>query len=841
MENYIDERQLQELASKISLIDVRAELFKKRDFSFIVQGENEYGEIVTHEKQREALEILTANKYSEFLFGGAAGGSKILDNQGVILTPHGWKKGIDLKVGDLVNHPDGTVQRIIAIKPEIYVDKWTVYFSDGTSTDVGKEHLWQAWKGRKGRKINNQRLFGEQTAEVIETSELKEWLDRGYAPQIPVCKPQKFNRTTKEKNRIDPYLLGVLLGNGHISAKHINITFSEEDMPHLKEQIGEHEITYKGKTASFIGEKKKWLIKKLTLHNLIGKKSIDKFIPEVYKWASVEDRFAIVQGLMDTDGTSAKDKNACYYTSISKQLAEDVAFIIRSLGGIVTISEKKAGYKGKNGNYIQCNNAFELYIRIKNPNSLFRLKRKQHGLFGKNLVQKRVVDVKITGKIRGRCITVSNPNGLYITNDFIVTHNSWTGCVWIMFMAICYPNTKYFIARNELKDILDSVKVTFDKVARTYGFTDYKFNAVKNFILLGNGSHINFIELKYKPSDPMFEDVGSTEYTAGWIEEVGEINETGAAVISSRVGRHLNNRDEKGKIRKEPLKGIVLYTANPKQNWAKRDFYDKWKNGTLESDKYYLPCFITDNPFIESDYVEKLRKIGEKDKSLYERLFKGNWEYEDNPNQLAEQECIENIFDNKHVPEGKTYITADIARYGSDKAVIMAWSGWIVKEVITYDLSSIPEIVNSINYFKNKYRVPSTRTIVDADGIGGAVLDYVHTKAFKNNGTPIRTKGQSVNYRNLQVQCLYKLAEKINEDGLWIEADLTNKQKQEIKQELAQIQSTPNRRDDMKLDCKTKGDIKSDIGRSPDYRDCLLQRVFFDLKRDIADLSVTYS
>ena len=80
---------------------------------------------------------------------------------------------------------------------------------------------------------------------------------------------------------------------------------------------------------------------------------------------------------------------------------------------------------------------------------------------------------------------------------------SWTGCSWIMFMAICYPGTKYFIARNELKDILDSVLVTFNKVAKEYGFTDFKFNAVKNYIQFGNGSHINFIEIKFKPSDPM--------------------------------------------------------------------------------------------------------------------------------------------------------------------------------------------------------------------------------------------------------------------------------------------------------------------------------------------------
>ena len=410
---------------------------------------------------------------------------------------------------------------------------------------------------------------------------------------------------------------------------------------------------------------------------------------------------------------------------------------------------------------------------------------------------------------------------------------SWTGCAWIMFMAISFPNTKYFIARNELKDIIDSVLVTFNKVAREYGFEDYKFNAVKNWITLGNGSHINFIEIKYKPSDPMFEDVGSTEYTCGWIEEVGEIHETGAAVIASRVGRHLNG--------KYGIKGIVFYTCNPKRNWAKRDFYDKDKNGTLEEDKFYLSCLITENPFIEKDYVGKLRKIGEKDKSLYERLFKGNWDYEDNPFQLCEQEMIDNVFANDHIADGKTYITADIARFGADKAVIFVWKGWRVIDMLEFDISKTTDITHAIMFFREKYKVPTTRAVGDADGVGGGVIDQTGIKGFKNNARAVRSGADMPNYKNLQVQCLYLLSEKVNNGELWIDCDLTNKQRADIKEDLSQIQRLPSMRSDTKLDCKSKGAIKSDISRSPDYRDALLMRVWFDLKKQRANLTTLWN
>ena len=408
---------------------------------------------------------------------------------------------------------------------------------------------------------------------------------------------------------------------------------------------------------------------------------------------------------------------------------------------------------------------------------------------------------------------------------------SWTGMCWITFNCLAYPNTRWFIARNELKALTDSVLVTFKKVCTEYGIKDFKFNAVKNFIEFPNGSYINLIEVSYKPSDPLYEDVGSTEYTGGWFEEVGEINKKAVSVLQTRVGRHLND--------KYNLDGIVFLTCNPKQNWAKDDFYSKHLNGTLYTDnklpdtlkRIYLNCLVTENPFIEQKYIDNLRKQAKEDKSMYERLFKGNWDYEDNPNQLADQEAIENVFSNDHNPDGLSYITCDVARLGSDKAVIIAWSGWNVKEVLTFDLSLITDIAHAIRVFMHKYKVPKNRVLADSDGVGGGVVDIVKIKPFVNNAKAIKQDGSHQNYRNLQVQCLYLLADKINDGSLWIDCDnLTSQQKQYIKQELAQIQSAPNKRDEAKLDCKTKGDIKQDIGRSPDYRDALFMRVLFDLK-----------
>lgn len=126
---------------------------------------------------------------------------------------------------------------------------------------------------------------------------------------------------------------------------------------------------------------------------------------------------------------------------------------------------------------------------------------------------------------------------------------------------------------------------------------------------------------------------------------------------------------------------------------------------------------------------------------------------------------------------------------GSDKAVILVWKGWRVIDIKTYDTSATTEISYTINLFRRKYQIPKNHIVVDADGIGGSIVDETGALPFINNASAIKENGDMPNYRNLQVQCLYHLADKINEGGLWIDCDLTPDNKEEIRAELDQIQS----------------------------------------------------
>ena len=206
---------------------------------------------------------------------------------------------------------------------------------------------------------------------------------------------------------------------------------------------------------------------------------------------------------------------------------------------------------------------------------------------------------------------------------------TWTGCCWLGFMAKIYPGTNWFVARKTLKDLLDSVLPSFNDVFKAYGIIGYKFNGKYNYLEFDNGSKINFIEVTYLPTDPMFERLGSKEYTGGWIEEVGEINRKAYSVLSTRIGRKHND--------KYGIKRKLYMTCNPKQNWAKTDFYDKHINGSLYEDnkkllpngekvpqRTFLECLAIENPHLSQDYINNLYNQAERDPASYQRLFKAN-------------------------------------------------------------------------------------------------------------------------------------------------------------------------------------------------------------------------
>lgn len=249
----------------------------------------------------------------------------------------------------------------------------------------------------------------------------------------------------------------------------------------------------------------------------------------------------------------------------------------------------------------------------------------------------------------------------------------------------------------------------------------------------------------------------------------------------------------------------------------------------------FLQAFVQENPFVGKDYIEQLEST--TDKAKKERLLKGNWEYDDNPYKLCIYDKILDLFSNDHIPKSKEkYITADVARFGSDKAVIGVWEDWHLMEVYEFEISKTTEIQACIQSLRTKHNIPKSNVIVDADGVGGGVVDNLGVIGFVNNARPFdekisEGKKDTPKYRNLQTQMLVYLAEKIiNENKMYISADLSEQQKEDIKEELDSIERIP---DTDVISLVRKEDIKQNLGRSPDYRDMILMRAYFDFKKPV--------
>jgi hypothetical protein len=321
----------------------------------------------------------------------------------------------------------------------------------------------------------------------------------------------------------------------------------------------------------------------------------------------------------------------------------------------------------------------------------------------------------------------------------------------------------------------------------------------------------------YPQKDPLFERFGSKEYTAGWIEEASQCNPMAFEVLKTRIGRNLNTEY---KIKKK-----ILCTFNPRKNWVDTTFYRPFKAKKESEDTKFIYALPYDNPYLPDDYIKTLENL--KDKATKERLLNGNFDYDDDPDTLISYEKIIDIFTNTQIKNetSQNYITADIARMGSDKAIIMVWKGFEVIEIIEYEVSKTTEIQTTITALKNKHNVPNSNIIADEDGVGGGVVDNLYIKGFVNNSKALRDE----NYANLKSQCYYKYADRVNGGGVYISYELSQLQKDNIINEHGQIKSFETDKDG-KLRVMPKEQVKQNIGHSPDYTDCLMFREWFELR-----------
>ena len=395
---------------------------------------------------------------------------------------------------------------------------------------------------------------------------------------------------------------------------------------------------------------------------------------------------------------------------------------------------------------------------------------------------------------------------------------SYLGCYWQLKTRLKYPNTRGLIGRAKLKTLKETTLNSFFDVCRDQGLKQdihYKYNQQSGLIRLFNGSEILLKDLFTYPSDPNFDELGSLEITDAFIDEANQVSVKAKQIVRSRIRYNLDEYS---------LCPKMLMTCNPAKNWTYLEFFKPSRDGSLTDGKQFIQSLVTDNPFISSTYIENLKQLDDQSK---QRLLYGNWEYDDDPNNLIDFESINNTFSNSFIEKGASYITADIARFGRDKTIIGVWSGLRLEHIIKIDKSDLNEVAKTILDLKIKYLVPLNNIIVDEQGVGGGVVDMVRCKGFISSSKALEDRNVKRNYANLRSQCYYLLAEYINSNKLFISCDRFTEEL--ITAELEQVKSKDIDTDG-KLYIISKDEIKSNIGRSPDYSDMIMIRMFFEAK-----------
>lgn len=358
---------------------------------------------------------------------GVAGSGKAQPLWSKVLTPNGFVKMGDLSIGDKVIGKNGNICNITDIHPQGKIPIFKLTFKDDRVVYACENHLWNASELKSNRVRNDYGTF--------KTTDLIEWLNNGSKVKIPVYSP---NREEIDKEFIiDPYVLGILIGDGSLTGK--NLTFTSADNEIVEEvssliEFNSHVKTLPSSsiTHSICWENNKYghYSENIYLSEIkalgLNCKSPFKFIPKKYMDGSFRQRLSLLQGLLDSDGSSS---SGIQFSTTSALLAEDIKELVFSLGGIAKIYDKKSSYYYCGEKKVGLD-SFIVNISYPFPKECFRLKRKQDNLLdiyknGKSLLESEIVSIESYGNEESQCISVDSEDHLYVTDNYVVTHNTW--------------------------------------------------------------------------------------------------------------------------------------------------------------------------------------------------------------------------------------------------------------------------------------------------------------------------------------------------------------------------------------------------------------------------------
>ena len=348
----------------------------------------------------------------------------------IVYTPTGARRWGDIKVGDVLFGDDGQLTKVTMIPFDEEEKIYTVTLADGRSLKCTSGHLFYVKDNRKHPSMRVVSLY-----DIMHSDYAHKRKDGSieYYYAIPNNKKVEFN---SREVLIDPYTLGLLLGDGNLTKASVNtveFTSSEEDIETYKQNVPYEINCRKAKYSHSI--KINGAKEYLSEYGLLDCTSEKKFIPKDYLFNTSEVRMALLQGMMDTDGT-VKTYGVPQYSTTSERLARDLQWLCHSLGYNSTICSKQGKYKDEEGNIHICKKCYNVSILTNDP--IFKLQRKLCKLTEFKSAYSRsrkdwtsIVDIKYSHREKAKCVIVDNESHCYLIGDFIVTHNTSLGAAML--------------------------------------------------------------------------------------------------------------------------------------------------------------------------------------------------------------------------------------------------------------------------------------------------------------------------------------------------------------------------------------------------------------------------
>ena len=814
-------------------------------------------DLTISEVQSLAFQFFEDPQVVGLVFGGGAGGGKGLALDTKILTTNGWTTMGDLKKGDRVFDKDGNPTEVVLVSKIHHRPCYRVNFSDDSFLIADDEHRWLTFsdserrallrrtKEYRDRRRSARKSRAKQTTSIARLIALADLNAKTAikhtksAPKGTVRSTEHMFNSQKIRNRsnysvpvtkalqypysqlkLAPYVLGAWLGDGYTktSKNYAKICSGLGDADELFKYLGEHvQIEELRATDS---------LRTVRFVNLVPHR---KYIPREYLESSMEQRLELLKGLMDTDGHACA-AGSVEFTTILPELADNFAELVRSLGWRCTI---RVGDATLNGKVV----SKKYRIKFSPDKPVFKLSRKKNRQKEPTIRThwKYITSIEKVESVPTKCIMVDSPSKTYLAGETLtVTHNTFLLGLIAAIACKKYPGTRWGLARKELKSLKQTTLATLiSKVHPSLGITenDYKLNLLDSTLEYVNGSSLLLLDLTAKPSDPEMESLGSLELTGAFIDEVGEVNKKPYDILASRVNRWLNK--EYG------ITGKVVSSCNPSPSFVRQEFYDKysqlgggrvqkWQNGHVWVNGERLPAYnayirstVLDNPFVDENYVESLRRLPPLEKR---RLLDGNWDYADEDGVLFSTALIDKMTVYEIPEPEKTrsgenkfskFIGVDPSDAGKDDTVLTLVENGVIAEQVEIPSPKGKDDVISL-YIANKIVAYAQRhgftpalaknITIEGNGVGAALRDSLRSLGWRINVYTAGASTRNDGYYQFMIDAeegKIKLLNTVIEQGHLIR----------------QLSAHKYDMDTGKPKVTNKKELRRTLGRSPDHAD----------------------